>query len=416
MNPHQLLGELSQLQGMMTDLLLSVDENKAYSSYQPDLPPMAWLLGRCVYMETYWIREVIQQDDNMTSRVRAIFGQQAELSESLWKSMPPRDHLLNWALELQEQNLTLLANPKQLPEHELVKNDQLLWLIYDEYAKAYEQMLMQVHEIGLHTYQPFNSTQPLQALAPSEAHTEIHGGHYRIGAKPDQADARDIELPTQVVELSAYRIDTLPVSNGAWLSFIQAGGYQTQSFWSEEGWQWLQSRDKKTPDAPHTWRQDKQNNWYSIALNGPCELIAEEPVSGINYYEASAYANWASELNERLKGAVIQHEFQWEAAKRTGSLISSGQVWEWCSNAIEPYSGFKDSGFKDSGLNNSIYEEGLNKKAFDHGNIAIRSASMHTPRLIRRPRYRNYGKPDQRFMLTGTRLVFPPSDMPWHYL
>ena len=408
MNTHQLLGQLSQLQEMMTELVLSVPEDKCYISYQDKLPSLAWSLGRCVYIETYWIREIIQQDDDMTARVRAIFGSDSSFTDELWSKIPPIDHLLNWALELQEQNLTLLANPSQLPKHALTEDDKLLFLILDEYAIRYEQMLMQLHEISLHTYQPFTSNQPLQALPPSESHAEMHGGHYRIGAKPE-ASARNRELPTQMVELSSFRIDTHPVSNGAWLSFMQAQGYETKTFWDEEGWSWLQHHlqgshaIKNQPIAPHTWRLDQQQNWYSIALNGPCELIAEEPVSGICHHEALAYAKWVSSQEGNLAGAVLQHEFQWEASKRTGAFSSSGQVWEWCSNDIEPYSGYQPSPYPEAA-----------DRCFLDTYKALRSASLHTSRLLRRPRYRNFGKPDQRFMLSGLRLVFPPSDMPWH--
>jgi iron(II)-dependent oxidoreductase len=75
LDTHQLLGQLSGLHRMMGHLLMSVPEADAYRRFHPGLPPPAWLLGRCVYLETYWIREMVQQDDDMTSR----FGHDVEL-------------------------------------------------------------------------------------------------------------------------------------------------------------------------------------------------------------------------------------------------------------------------------------------------------------------------------------------------
>lgn len=400
---HALLGQISQLQRMVNDLLLAVDETACYQSTIPELPPLAWLLGRCVYIETYWLREIVQNDNQMTARVKDFFGHQVKQDTALWQKLPPREHLLNWAMELQENNLLLLANPNDLPEQSLTKNNSLLWLILHEYALRYEQMLMQLQQIQIQHNTPYHCTQPLHVLPPSEEHAEMHGGHYRIGEKTTDGShhARDIELPTQIVELSSFRIDTQPVSNGAWLGFLHAGGYANECYWSKTGQQWLQQQMYHHPDA---WSRDNNSNWYGIGINGPYNLIATEPVSGISHHEALAYANWVASLGGIHQGAVVQHEYQWEAAKRTGALNSSGQVREWCANTVEMYSGYKQGN----------YSRTSNTTTLNNESFAIRSHSLHSNHLIRYAGYRHLANPTQRFMLNGTRLVFPPSDMPWH--
>src|SRR4026207_1626579 len=65
------------------------------------------------------------------------------------------------------------------------------------------------------------------------------GGTVTVGTD-DRASAYDNERPRHRVEVAAFRIDVDPVSNGDFLIFIGAGGYQTREYWSAAGWAWLQ--------------------------------------------------------------------------------------------------------------------------------------------------------------------------------
>ncbi len=399
MKPHELLGQLSVLHQMMAHLLESVPEADACRSYHPALPPLAWLYGRAAYLETYWLREVVQGEADMSARVRPLFGRGVQHDAALMAQLPPRDHLLNWALELQEHNLTLLANPALLPDHPLVREGRLLPLIVQQEAALCELMLVQLSERGLSEAYDYRVSTPLQAQAPSEEHADVQQGHYRIGAKADDPAGLDNERPTQVVELHAFRIDRHPVRNGAWLGFMLDGGYERQEFWSEAGWQW---RRQHAP-RPHHWRQDGTGQWYGVGLNGPFDLVAEDAVSGLGLHEAQAYANWAAAQGGLLAGAVLQHEYQWEVAARTEAISDYGRVWEWCANPFHPYTGYR-----------APEQAEAAEPDFEAGHHALRGGSLHTQRVQRRTSYRNHAAPDQRCWFSGTRLVFPPSRMPWH--
>ena len=57
---------LQQLQVHQELLLQSVKQSSELdykTQYHPDLSPIGWHLGHCVYTEIYWIREVILQND-----------------------------------------------------------------------------------------------------------------------------------------------------------------------------------------------------------------------------------------------------------------------------------------------------------------------------------------------------------------
>ena len=399
MSRHELLGHLSALHQMMGHLLEATDEADCYRRVEPSLPPIAWIFGRAVYLESYWLREVVLGDDSMTARVRHLFGCEVEPSDAIIGQLPPKEHLLNWAMELQEQNLTLLANPAQLPEHELMKGERLLFRLQLEEGELCEAMIAQITDSRLSADLGYQVQNPLTVLPPSEEHADVHKGHYRIGAKHEDPSARDNELPPNVVELHAFRIDSKPVSNGAYLGFIEAGGYSNDEFWSEEGRAW---RDNN-PKRPHHWRKDLAGNWYGLGLNGPFDLITEDALTGISHHEALAYANWVSTLGGQLAGAVVQHEYQWEVAVRAKAIKEYGRVWEWCANPFHRYDGYLEPQDPEAAT-----------QSFDDGHFSLRGGSLHSQKMQRRSSHRHHALPADRFRVTGTRLVFPGSKQAWH--
>ena len=399
MSRHELLGHLHGLHQMMRHLLEASDDNAASRRFEPGLPPIAWLYGRAAYLECYWLREVVLRDDDMSARVRHLFGHAVTPGEEVVLQLPPREHLINWALELQEQNLTLLANPKQLPPHPLLEDERLLYRLVIEEGELCEAMIAQIAESRMVAAPGYQVQNPLRVLPPSTDHADVHKGHYRVGAKHEDPSARDNELPPNIVELHAFRIDTTPVSNGAFLGFIEVGGYDHDGYWTEEGRAW---RDGK-PRRPHHWRKDLTGNWYGLGLNGPFDLIAGDAVTGLSHHEALAYANWVSSLGGELAGAVVQHEYQWEVAVRAKALSDYGRVWEWCSNPFHRYTGYLEPEDPEAAT-----------QQFDDGHFTLRGGSLHSQKMQRRSSHRHHALPGDRYRFSGTRLVFPGSKMAWH--
>lgn len=397
MHTHQQLGQLNGLQQMARHLLQSIPEDDCYRCFEATLPPLAWLYGRMVWLETYWIREVASQDDNMTARLRHLFQINITADEGLIRQLPPRDHLLAWAGELQDENLLRLANPTLLAGHPLVSSGALLPRLLQQGGMLLEQMLAQLAGRQLSLEHAYRVSKPLLACEPSQDHADVHKGHYRVGARDDVA-ALDNELPPNVVELHAFRIDRHPVSNGAWLNFIEADGYQRPEWWSEAGWQWRQQQ----PPHPLHWRQDEDGQWYGIGLNGPFDLLGEDAVLGIAWYEAEAYTNWVASLGGVWSGAVLQHEYQWEVAARSQAIRDYGRVWEWCANPFHRYTGYLEPADPEASTQD-----------FDAGHFCLRGGSLHTQQAARRQSFRHHGAPEQRHLFCGTRLVFPASTMPW---
>ncbi len=395
MTSPQILAQFSGLQEMMRDLLRSVPETDANGRFHPRLASLGWYLGRSVFRETYWLREVLAAEADLTERVRPLFTTGTMDLSAQCARLPPRDHLLSWAAEIQDENLRRLATPGVLPANPLLENDRLQWFLLQEGTRDYESMLVVLHERRLaRPDTDYGVRESLEPAAPVPDLVEVEQGHYRIGSR-DEPFAYDNELPPQAVELSGFRIARRPVSNAQYLAFMEADGYQNDGLWSAAAKQW---RDAAGCTAPGHWRQDAAGHWFAVGLNGPGDLLPEEPVSGICHHEALAFAAWTASLRAGLKGAVLQHEYQWEVAARSGRIGGTGRVWEWCANPFHPYPQF--SPFPDTSVSQVQFRG-------DH--FSLRGASLHTQRCLRRSSFRNRAWPEERCRFSGMRLVFPPA-------
>lgn len=389
-----ILSSLNNHYEMQAQLLESVSETDASHQFHPELGSLKWLFGSSIYLELYWLREVLTGDRDLSERVKHLFQPGALPLDEQCEQLPPKDHLLNWGTEIRDEHLCKLANPEIQPKHELLVNDRLQWFILQEQAKLYETMLLVLNQRSAQlSADDYQVEAPLAPTPPGWKTKELSQGHYRIGAR-NQPAAYDNELPPQAVELSSYRIALSPVSNSQFLAFMQAGGYTNLNLWSVDGAAWRQQAQKAHPEY---WRQDKTGKWYAFGINGPADLPPAEPVSGINQYEAQAYAAWTAALGNEYSGAILQHEYQWEMAARSGVIKEIGRAWEWCSNSFHAYPEFTP-----------FPDESISLADFQLGKITLKGGSLHTQRALRRSSMRHRAPAEQRFQLSGLRLVFPP--------
>ncbi|WP_147432165.1 SUMF1/EgtB/PvdO family nonheme iron enzyme [Pararobbsia silviterrae] len=83
---------------------------------------------------------------------------------------------------------------------------------------------------------------------------EIPAGRARLGMPADATSAFGWcnEFDGLDVDVPAFSIDTYMVSNGAFLAFVEAGGYRNPAYWSEADWAW---REANGIEHPVFWRR-----------------------------------------------------------------------------------------------------------------------------------------------------------------
>jgi len=204
-------------------------------------------------------------------------------------------------------------------------------------------------------------------------------GNYDIGYA-DGGFCYDNELARHKVYLHEYEISKGLITNGEYMEFMSDGGYTHFDLWLDEGWAWVQS---EKANAPKYWHLIN-GEWHQYTLAGLKPVDPDEILCHVNYFEASAFAEW--------KGMRLPTEYEWEAAS---DHLRWGTRWEWTSSAYLPYPGFA----KPAGA------VGEYNGKFMINQMVLRGASSATSPGHSRPTYRNFFHPQYKWQFTGIRLA-----------
>lgn len=194
----------------------------------------------------------------------------------------------------------------------------------------------------------------------------------------------DNELPRHQVWLEPVEISDRLVTNGEWLEFIADGGYLTPALWLADGWAHVQ---EQSWDAPLYWHAS-DNGWQEMTLGGMRPLQPDRAVTHISYYEAAAFAAW--------RGARLPTEGEWEWAVAHAPLQQVADVaWQWTASPYTPYPGFRAAPDAVGEYNGKFMAQ----------QMVLRGGAAGTPAGHARPSYRNFYRPEQRWMFSGLRLA-----------
>ena len=232
----------------------------------------------------------------------------------------------------------------------------------------------------------------------------FESGVFEIGSDR-KSFAFDNEGPRHKAYLPDYKLANRPVTNGEYLKFIEAGGYDESSIWLADGWEKVQSEKWR---APIYWRKHG-NDWREYTLYGERPINMAASVAHLSFYEAAAYAEWTSYR--------LPTEFEWERASETvseegqflkdgtfeapapangdGLLQMFGGVWEWTASPYVAYPGYRSP-------DGAIGE--YNGK-FMSSQMVLRGGSCATPEGHARRTYRNFFPPHARWQFAGLRLA-----------
>jgi formylglycine-generating enzyme required for sulfatase activity len=160
----------------------------------------------------------------------------------------------------------------------------------------------------------------------------IQPGNVRLG----QAG---IAEPVNDFYVEGFYIDKCEVSNAKYKAFIDAGGYTTEAYWNPVGWVW---RVANSITLPENWSNNVCCHGGGIAGN------EQFPVNGVSWWEADAYCRWAggrlpteAEWEKAAKGGCEIHgdPGQCDASDTPtypwGEGISGPQANDW--NSGDPY-------------------------------------------------------------------------------
>ena len=346
---------------------------------------------------------------------------------------PSRDEVREFARACDEAILTAMSDEVVLPleglytalEHEAMHQETLLYMWH---RLPYGQKREPRSEVRDSRPGPRSSD-----FAPRISDTvRIPAGEATLGANRTAAvfgwdnefDAHDVNVP-------AFEIDALPVTNAQFLEFISANGYSNGELWDGDAWEWVQREGVAHPafwmapsdshlDAPRASRLAPRD-WRWRGMFEEIPLPADWPVY-VSQAEASAYARWKGrrlmtepEFHRATYGDLAGHERDGSAPPRghfdfagfepvpVGSFPPSawgvhdlvGNGWEWTSTIFGPFAGFTPM---------TSYPE-YSAEFFDGQHYVIKGASPATARELVRPSFRNWFRGNYPYVYAKFRTV-----------
>lgn len=123
--------------------------------------------------------------------------------------------------------------------------------------------------------------------APKNKLISVAAGSVDLGKSFDSAFyGWDNEYGHHKAEVAEFKASQYLVSNQEFLEFFEAGGYEQNSFWSEEGLAWRQYTEAKHPAF---WRW--HNGWRLRLMTEEIDMAWDWPAE-VNYHEAKAFCEW----------------------------------------------------------------------------------------------------------------------------
>jgi len=316
------------------------------------------------------------------------------------------------------------------PGDPLLDQARALWTIL-EHEEMHQETLGYIwHQVpysskrkpaGYNTETPTSSESDVSAF-----HAHISAGIATLGTDlRESAFAWDNEAPVHKVHVNAFGIDAYKVTNGHFMEFVRAGGYQAPQWWRPEDWAWIESASVAHPAF---WEREG-DRWFWRGMFERVPLPMDWPVY-VTWAEANAFARWrrlrlpteaeyhraafgTPEGRERRYpwgntiGTQVPGNFdfaRWdpepvgihpEGASAFGVHDLIGNGWEWTSTTFGPFAGFEPL---------PTYPE-YSAEFFDGDHFVMKGASPLTPRTLVRRGFRNWFRPRYPYVYATFRCA-----------
>ncbi len=407
-------------------LLEPVSDEDLAAQHDPIMSPLVWDYGHIGNYEELWL-------------LNRSFGRslsKRDLYDMYDASIHPREERPSLdLLDREDAGLYLDAvrraavealEAADLDGDPLLKGGFVYNMILQHEAQHNETMLQTLQLMRSRAYRPEPRVETPSTGEPYGEMVFIPGGPFVMGTD-EWAQALDNERGAHEVEVPDFHLDRVPVTNQAYLEFVEDGGYEREELWEPEGWQWIREQEIATPKH---WYQPDPHSWWTERFGYDEPLRLDHPVVHVCWYEADAFARWAG---KRLPTeAEWEKAASWDPATETkrlfpwgdeppasdkanldqltfgtspagayeagaspyGVLGMLGNVWEWTGSDFTDYPGFEPFPYRE-------YSEVF----FDQGYPVLRGGSWATRPAAIRNTFRNWDLPVRRQLFVGFRCA-----------
>ena len=407
--------ELERARRATLDLLEPVPDADQRRQVSALMSPLCWDLAHVAHFEELWLLRALSDasptDPRFDDHYDAFRHPRRErVALPILDPTGARD----FAADVRARSLAHLARVDFASDEPLLRDAFVYGMVVQHEHQHAETMVATIELMGEAFAHPDAAIAP--GSVPAEPGVDPHatcavpGGAVTLGTDDDPW-AYDNERPAHTVDLTPFAIDRYPVTNARYAEFVADGGYDDPRHWTDAGWAW---RTEAGLAHPQFWRAEGAGTWSRLRFGRREDLPGSEPVQHVCWFEADAFARWAS--------ARLPTEPEWEAAAvgapvaaanlgrrrwspapvgslpatagRWGAEQMLGDVWEWTSSDFSPYPGFRSFPYRE-------YSEVF----FDDGYKVLRGGSWAADPAAVRATFRNWDFPIRRQIFAGFRLA-----------
>jgi iron(II)-dependent oxidoreductase len=394
--------------------------------------PIIWHLAHIGVFEAYWLLQKLKNEPAPDERYERIFDPINTPREES-RNLPSRREMESYLARVRESVFKHLDGAEFGGQDARLLRDGYVFRLVLEHEQQHQETLAYLFQL----LGPSKKTRPAPAakgegalipVAPraEPGMVEVAAGEFVMGARGDGGFVYDNEGPAHTVHVPAFKLDRLLVTNEEYARFVAEGGYGRREFWHDEGWQW---REKENWEAPLYWTK-QDGGWRVRTMFGDDAAEGRQPVTGVSWYEAEAYARFAGKRlpteaewekaagwdDERQKmrryswgdegpsPALCNYDFSYwgttpvgsfpAGATPSGCLDMIGNVWEWTSSPFAGYPGFKAFPYTE-----------YSAAWFDGDHRVLKGGSWATRRSVLRISFRNFFRRHFRIAFAGIRCA-----------
>ncbi|MFY9731437.1 MAG: SUMF1/EgtB/PvdO family nonheme iron enzyme [Candidatus Acidiferrales bacterium] len=316
----------------------------------------------------------------------------------------------------------------------LLADGTLLQVAIEHRLMHAETLSYLLHNLALERKIPQPAPMSDPRPAPARRWLTIPAGTATLGKlRSEGTFGWDNEFEAQQISVPEFSISAFPVTNGEYMEFVQACGYEDSRYWRPEDREW---KRQQRLDHPQFWlprsnsaATDPDTQWEYRSTFGIIPLPQSWPVY-VSYAEAAAFARWAgkklpteAQWHRAAYGTPqgFEREYPWgdappdhsrgnfhfkswhaapvdahpAGASAFGVHDLLGNGWEWTSTQFGPFPGFTPFPFY----------KGYSADFFDGKHFVMKGGSARTDASMLRRSFRNWFQPHYPYVYATFRCV-----------
>ncbi len=288
---------VSDARGRTLALIADLTDAQLQVPYLPTINPLRWELGHIAFFYESFAWQGLGHTMPLMDGADDLYDSFKIDHADRWEMpLPTRSETLGYGQRVADAVIDRLQGHEPSPEETYV---YLLSILHEDmHGEAFNYMRQMLE----YPAPQLLDVAPTVDGGPLPGDVDIPGGTFQLGATPDAPFLFDNEKWAHAVEVKAFQIARAPVTNAAFVAFVENGGYSNPAWWGYQGWRW---RSKNGAQHPMYWRRGEAG-WQQRHFDTLVPLEAHAPVVYVTWYEAEAYCNWAARR--------LPTEAEWELA------------------------------------------------------------------------------------------------------